>query len=239
MNYIITFNTSTGFITGWYQTTSNNFQSGQIVTDQATFDSIVSSLGAGWSVVNNALVAPTAASLLLYTQQQQIQILKQSCTNAIYNGFQITVNGSPYTITLRENDLSHDQTNNLLNSISAQTAMSQAKVWAANTTVPPNYVVTDGNGKYWITFAGGTTGSTIPAMPVNYSVGVTDNTVVWYLMGFRVNTTEGTIFIDPITLVSLAGQMAAFINQILSTYDGLKTQVMSATTPAAVQAIVW
>jgi hypothetical protein len=193
----------------------------------------------GWTVQSGVLTWPTTASILLAAQVNQISLLKIGCTQAIFNGFSTVINGSTYTITLREDNTNHDQTNILGILISANYVLSTAKAWSANQTVAVNSYCTDGSGNFYITYSGGTTGSSAPIWPTEYAVAVTDNTVTWYKMGFRISTVQGRIFADPLTSLNIGQQFIAFKNKMQSQYDTLKAQIMAATTVSDVQAIVW
>jgi hypothetical protein len=193
----------------------------------------------GWTVQSGVLTWPTAASTLLAAQTSQIALLRISCTQAIFTGFTTVVNGLPYTITMREDNVNHDQTNILGIMISANYILSTAKLWNASQIVNPNIYCTDGNGNYYITFAGGTTGTTEPTWPTQFGVAVTDNTVTWYKMGFRISTLQGRIFSDPLTSINIGQQFLLYKNQMQAQYDALSDQIMQATTEADVQAITW
>jgi hypothetical protein len=193
----------------------------------------------GWTVQDNVLTWPTSTSILLSTQQQQINYLKQQCSLAIYNGFPQEVYGENHTITLREDALNHDQSNILGNVMSANFVMTAAKPWVANTNYGTNAYCSDGVGNYYVSFIGGLSGSAQPTWPTTFGVGVQDNTITWYKMGFRFHTTQGYIYIDPINTISVGSAFISFKNAMLGQYDTLKATIMSLTDPVAVKAVSW
>ena len=193
----------------------------------------------GWTVQSGVLTWPTTASILLAAQVSQISLLKIGCTQAIFNGFSRVVDGVAYTITMREDNTNHDQTNILGILISANYVISTAKAWSANQTVATNSYCTDGVGNFYITYSGGTTGPNVPVWPTTYATAVIDSTVTWYKMGFRISTAQGRLFADPLTSLSIGQQFIAYKNEMQSQYDALKAQIMAATTVSDVQAIVW
>jgi hypothetical protein len=186
--------------------------------------------------INNGAVTQVAQITdypLQQVQTAQIAALNTACGQAIEAGFPATINGTQYTITLSPTD----QTNALMAATTAQTALTKPG-WAASTAYGANSVVT-ANGECYITFAGGTSGSTAPAWPSAFQAPVTDGTATWYKLGFWVGTTQGNIMIDAPTAIALYEQGVIFVSQQRSTYQALKTEVMAAGTPAAVIAITW
>ena len=240
MNYYVTYDPATGLVTGWFQSNSTPIGvSYIIVTGNQIGQLAVSAPPMSWTVQNGVLMAPTAASELLAAQKLQINILGSACSQAIYGGFTSTVNGASAQITLRQDNLGHDQTNALMASIAAQGAMQQALTWSASASASARTVMTDGVGGHYITFNGGVTGTTAPVWPTTYSTPVQDGTVTWYRMGFRVSTTTGTVIVDPPDAVALFGQGVEFINDMRAKYEAYKAQVMAATSVSAVQAVNW
>ena len=205
---------------------------------QAQYDSIQQN-PQGWWVSSGVLQNPTTATTLLWYQKQQIQALENSYSGAISQGLATTINGSSYTILLTNRGTSRDGIQELSAAIVSQRAIDKATQWVSGQVVAANSFVTDGASNYFITFTGGTTGTTIPTWPTAFSTPVTDNTVTWYKMGFRVSTTSGLVLTDPTSIVSLFAQSVNYINNLQYNLESLSNQVMAATTPAAVQAIVW
>lgn len=238
MALFVQYNPTTGAILNWYDSSYYTPPAGSSVLQVTATEYSTVQSQPGYTVVNGVLTPPSAATLLTLAKATQTQYLRSSCDTAIQNGFPAVINGTTYTVTLRQGGTNHDQTNAIMASIMAQGAIQTAKVWAPLKTVTPLHVITDGTD-YWVTFAGGTTGTTQPAMPTAFSVGVMDGTVEWFKVGFRISTNQGIIIVDPVTAVSLFGQGVVFVNNMRAQYDQLKIQVEAATTVAAVQAIIW
>ncbi len=239
MIYYILYDPQTGMVIGFAQgSTGQTAPANSVVVDQTTYDELVSAGGYGWLVNNGSLVAPTASSELLYDKQSKKNEISRACQQTIYAGFPIAFAGAKYTITLREDEANHDQTNNLSNLIMAQQANASAGKWGAGVSMPPNTAIKGSNG-FYVTFDGGITGSAQPAFPTEPTIGVVDGTVTWYLFSFRVSTTSGTIFIDPISAIGIGAQGFAFINAQRAKYDQLKAKIASATDSTSVKAISW
>jgi len=239
MNYYIQYDPNTGLVTGWYLS-SQTPQSGSyiIATNNDISNLSSASYPLAWTVANNQLIAPTANSELLAYQSQKTNLLSINCTQAIYNGFSANVAGNNYTITLREDNTKHDQTNALMASMAAQGAMQKAGIWSANTTYYPNSVIVS-NSIYYMTFSGGLSGNSQPVFPSDFSLSVTDGTIQWYKMGFRISTSNGAIIVDPPTAVSLFEQGIVFVNAMREKYNILKSQVMTANNSNTVASINW
>ena len=241
MNYYIFYDSTTTLAIGWSASTTPPLSGTFLSVSETEYVQFLSSgTQYSWTVVNGVLTAPTSSSELLQAQLAQIQALRVQCNTAIKAGFSTTVNGVSTQITLAEGGISHDQTNLLMASVAAQSVMlpGGSGAWTAGAVVAPNSVIAS-NGVYYLTFNGGTTGSTIPTFPTEFSVGVTDGTVTWYKMGFRVSTTGQAILVSPQDAISLFRQSLTYINSCRATLQQLKAQVLASTTPAAVSAVVW
>ena len=193
-----------------------------------------------WWVVNGALTqtnpnAPTPAQLLAQAQQIQITQLSQACQTNIITGFQTTSISPSGYVTLTTTD----QANNQLGLSVAARLLTSTSPWASGQAVGASSVVQSSSGNYYVTFSGGTTGSTPPTWPTTFSTPVTDNTVVWELWGWPVGTSYGMTLVTPTQAMILGGQGAAFIANCRIQYQTLKAQVLSATSISAVQAITW
>ncbi len=172
---------------------------------------------------------------LLACQGAQITTLKQSCAAAISAGYPFTSStGNAYTITTSITD----QLNGNGAALIAKGVMARATAWAASTPYAANSVVLSG-GNYYITFAGGTSGTSAPTFPTAFSTAVTDGTCSWELFGLLVATTAGKVWMTAQNIVACYAAGALFITTQLATLASLEAQVNAATTVAAVQAIIW
>ncbi|WP_298283136.1 hypothetical protein [Acidocella sp.] len=190
----------------------------------------------GWSAVETAGVwsftAPPGPTLA-DAQTAQIARLNAACAAAIEAGFTASINGTNETVTLSVTD----QTNALMAATTGQSALG-ANAWQASHAYSPNGIVMAGR-ECFVTFDGGTSGTAAPAWPTDFQVGVADGTVTWYKLGFWLGTANGNIMVDAASAVSLFGQGVVFISTQRAQYQALKAAVLSATTVAAVQAVVW
>lgn len=234
MNYYVYYDPITTLITFWNAGSSTG--ANVLSITQAEYNQI-SANPTGWTVVNGVLTAPTTATILLANQQSCITQVKALATLAIYKGFSTTIAGQAVTITLDEHSGSHDQSNNTAAALLAQGILLRAGAWTANTAVAARTVVTV-NGDYFITFAGGTTGTTTPTWPTAFSTPVTDNTVDWYKYGLRVSTTTGVILVGVADAITVFEQSMEFINNVRAQCQTYIANIQAATTAAAAQTIV-
>jgi len=241
LNYYLFYDTDTTLVVGWSASTTTPLSGTFISVSEAEYIQFLSSGSQySWTVVSNVLTAPTSSSELLQAQLSQIQALRVQSNAAIKAGFSTTVNGAVSQITLDEGGISHDQTNLLMASVASQSATMPggSGTWTAGVVVSPSDVIVS-NGVYYLTFDGGTTGSTTPTFPTEFSVGVTDGTVTWYKMGFRISTTGQVILVSPQDAISLFRQSLTYINTCRAKLQQLKAQVLASTTLPAVSAVAW
>ncbi len=237
MYYVYKDNNS-NFLTAVGFNTQNISPPDTITCNSTIYNEITSNGIIGWTYSGNDIFYPTDVSILNWNKQQNINSLKNDCTNSIYSGFNITINGVHTTITLKEDNNTHDQTNALMASMAAQGAMQKSGMWTANTTYYTNSVIVS-NSTYYVAFTSGTSGNTQPTFPTEFSVTIQDGTIQWYKMGFRISTANGVIIVDPPTAVSLFEQGLFFVNSQREKYGILKSQVMSANTVNDVNMITW
>lgn len=193
----------------------------------------------GWTVESGVLSWPTPTTLLLSAQNSQKKQMRLACANRIYAGFTFTYNATPYTVTLREDAVNHNQSNLLGLMISANFVLQGSKLWQPGAVFAPNSFCNDSKGIFYVTYTGGTTASQEPTWPTEFLVSAPDNNITWYKMGFRVSTVQGRIIVDPANLVLLGQTFISFKNQMQGYYDQIKTQIDAATTIAEVNAITW
>jgi len=130
-----------------------------------------------------------------------------------------------------------DQANNLKNIALSQQAM-QAGKWVASTDVTLNSV-TNINGVICLCTTAGKTGTAAPTPPTEFGVAVTDNTAAWKLLGFLVNTGKGRVYFTPQSILRMSQEIALILNEALTKYDKLKTQIKTCTTQADLDNIKW
>jgi len=164
----------------------------------------------------------------------QVGIVNLACQAAITNGFQASINGSIFTVTLS----SVDQANALMVATTVQGVMAKAKPWTANAAVNTFDVCIVG-GQYYICVTPGTTGATQPVMPTAFEVPVPDGTAQWKLFGMLVGLSTGNIWCDAPTAYSLFEQGANFVTDCRARYTRLKQQILAAPDVATAQAVVW
>jgi len=138
--------------------------------------------------------------------------------------------------TVIENSM-QDQANNLKNLTLSQLAMQSPK-WSASTDVSLNSVVFIGTTLCLCTTAG-KTGSSEPTAPTDFSTALTDNTAVWKKLGFLVNTGKGRLYFTPQDIIKISQEVAFILNEALTKYDSLKTQITACKTQADLDKIVW
>ena len=138
--------------------------------------------------------------------------------------------------TVIENSI-QDQANNLKNLTLSQLAIQSPK-WAASTGVSLNSAVFIGTTLCLCTTAG-TTGSSAPTAPADFSILTTDDTAVWKKLGFLVNTGKGRVYFTPQDIIKISQEVAFILNKALTKYDSLKTQIAACTTQADLDKIVW
>ena len=190
------------------------------------FDAIVAGNA---TIPIGAYVPPTLTTI----QTAQLAIVSAACEAAITAGFNTTIGGTAYTITLA----AQDQSNANFNAATAQAALAST-AWAASTTYAANAMVSVG-GEILVTFAGGESGTTAPTAPTSFQTAVTDNTITWYRLGFWVNALPNNIMVDPATMITIFGQGVIWINACRSKYQAYRTEILATTTATAAQAIVW
>ncbi len=191
---------------------------------------------------NPGLLQLVSGSLVDYVpgyQAIQIAQLKTSCGSVISSGFSFTSSspGSSGTVLLITTS-TNDQINGGGAALVAQGVMQRATSWAASGTYEPDSVVL-ADGNYYVTFGGGTSGSTAPAFPASFSTPVTDGSVTWELFGMLVNTAAGRVWLTAQDTVACYTAGAKFVNTQLGTLTVLENEVNAASTVAAVQAVVW
>lgn len=167
-------------------------------------------------------------------KQNKIAEINYEVNQTITGGFSYTINGSQYTITLTQTD----QTNLLSNSISTSKIISNAQSWKASTTFPPDSSIYE-NGHYYITFNGGTTGSTKPTFPSKFNTPVSDNNIKWYLYGVYVGTDKGNIRVTAQNMENIYTIGTRWIDACRSKYDDIKAQIHAATTVDAINSFTW
>lgn len=238
MYYYVYKDNNSNFLTAVGFNSQNISPPNTISCNSSIYNDITNNGIIGWTYNGSDINYPTNSSILNWYQEQKINTLRNDCTNSIYSGFNTSINGANITITLKEDNNTHDQTNALMASMAAQGTMQKATLWTANTKYYPNSVIVS-NATYFMTFSGGTSGNTQPVFPTNFSVNVQDGTIQWYKMGFRVSTSNGAILVDPPTAVSLFEQGIVFVNSQREKYGILKSQVLAANTSNAVSLITW
>jgi hypothetical protein len=240
MTQQVLYSTATAQVLQWQDTSQFNYGNPPSGTETlpVTAEEWANQSGQ-WYVVNGALTqtnpyAPTAAQLLAQAQAAQISALKQAWAQSL-NVVPITINGTSYQI---DNSPAR-QTANLNLAVSMQTVMAQAPAWTASTSVTAG-TYCNLNGVFLYCSTAGTTGSSAPTAPTTFGTPVTDGTAAWELLGRHVWLEDGTMkLFTPQEVLSGSMQMEAYMHQQNVTLDGLMAQVNSATTVAAVQAVVW
>ena len=172
---------------------------------------------------------------LSYFQTQQIAQLSNACMNAILSGIPVTLSSGSYTLA----NTPTDQVNALMASQTAQGVLTKAQAWAASTSYGANSFCSVGAVILW-TAKGGTSGTTQPTAPTEFSAPVTDNGVTWELFGMLARLAAGgTIYLTPQDIISAFEQGVAYVEAQRGQYRQLKAQVLAATTVVEVQAVVW
>jgi hypothetical protein len=121
------------------------------------------------------------------------------------------------------------QNNGNANYSLAVSAMSNAKKYATSTSYSSMDIILDG-GVYFITFNGGTTGSTKPKFPTKFQVGVTDNKVTWYKFGLLVATKNGNKYFTPQEVEAMFIQFNLITTNLRKSYDEYKTKIEAVTS---------
>ncbi len=158
-------------------------------------------------------------------QNPQIAMLSQACQDNIIAGFSTTLISPSGTITLSQTD----QQNNQLGLTLAAQIIATATPWASGEVVAADSIRTYA-GDYYVTFNGGTCGTTTPAFPSGFSVKVDDNGVLWEKYGWPVGTNYGITFVTPRQGVMLGSQGAAFIANCRIQFQNLKARVQALGT---------
>ena len=138
--------------------------------------------------------------------------------------------------TVIENSI-QDQANNLKNLTLSQLAMQSPK-WVASTKYSLNSVVFI-SGTLCLCTTAGKTGSAEPTVPTDFSTALTDGTAVWKKLGFLVNTDKGRLYFTPQDIIKISQEVAFILNEALTKYDSLKTQITACKTQADLDKIVW
>jgi len=177
-----------------------------------------------------ALLKPSMADI----NRSRIQTAKQSQIKSDLQSYL-----KSYTLadgTVIENSM-QDQANNLKNLALSQLAMQSPK-WSASVSVALNDVVFIGTTLCLCTTAG-TTGASAPTAPADFSTALTDNTAVWKKLGFLVNTGKGRVYFTPQDIIKISQEVAFILNEALTKYDSLKTQIAACKTQADLDRIIW
>ena len=75
--------------------------------------------------------------------------------------------------------------------------------------------------------------------PADFSTALTDNTAVWKKLGFLVNTGKGRVYFTPQDIIKISQEVAFILNEALTKYDSLKTQIAACKTQADLDRIIW
>jgi len=157
-----------------------------------------------------------------------------SCQAAITTGPSSAALGTANTYPLPPPELANLQ----MAYSAAQTAMLNAKAWAAGAAVPLFEVVLAGDA-YYLAMAPGTTGAAQPAWPSAFQQTVTDGTVQWALAGWMLMTGSGRQWHTPPQVIAV---WQAALNSIAGAHSketALLAEVNAATSVATVQAVTW
>jgi activator of 2-hydroxyglutaryl-CoA dehydratase len=146
--------------------------------------------------------------------------LKEIISNKIVSGFTF---GS---VTIKT-DLISQQNGNSNYSLAVR-AMSNAKTYKTNTKYNPMNIILE-SGVYYITFNGGTTGSTKPTLPTEFQVEVQDNEVTWYKFGLLVSTENGNKYFTPQEIESMFIQFNLITTDLRKAYDEYKSKIEAVT----------
>ena len=189
-------------------------------------------LGATGAGAPTWVAAPTPT--LSEAQAFQSLSIKATCAAAIAAAFQFTAGAQTYTASLS----TEDQSNLARNSTITLGVAAKSMAWAAGATVQARGICLDG-GEYYISMAGGKTGTTKPTWPTAFGAPVTDGTAQWELFGLQVDTTVGRIRVTYTEFTTLFEQFSEFMDTTLGKCTALLNEIADATTVTAVQAVTW
>ncbi|GAC1460657.1 MAG: hypothetical protein NVSMB70_06270 [Chamaesiphon sp.] len=176
---------------------------------------------------------PTPVPLSDY-QRVQSDKINASCQSAIFAGFTSGVRTYPAK-TLDQQNLNASVTDALV-------ALS-SPAWAAATAYPLGALVTSGGQAYQCSVAG-TSGAVTPIWPLTLGASAIDGTAQWQIWNTPFWSADST------GAWSYYPHMASQIKQVgrdakssilanLQKNQNYQSQIQAATTPSAVQAIVW
>jgi hypothetical protein len=158
-----------------------------------------------------------------------LEELKTSLVNSLKSKIQSKITlGFTFGPDVIKTDLVSQQNGNANFSL-AVSAMNNAKKYATSTSYNPMDIILD-NGVYYITFEGGTTGSTKPKFPTKFQVGVTDNKVTWYKFGLLVATESGNKYFTPQEVESMFIQFNLITTNLRKAYDEYKSKIEAVTS---------
>lgn len=228
---------SDGAICGYYHSTHSPLPAGVVaiaITEAEWQESLATP---GYTVVNGVLTPPTpptSEEVLATAIAKQTKSLSSDCFNFItLNGLPVTINGTQYMVGANQVDQNNLNTMSVTNM-----AVANSPLWTAGTVVEPGTTVIV-NGTYIITKAGGTTGSTEPAAPTEFQVGITDGTVTWYLYGNYVALTGGgAMWVTLQQFKAAYAQGVAYLTDMRAVYHSLVNSMTNMPLDQ-ISSVVW
>lgn len=173
--------------------------------------------------------APTLAQI----QSSQISSLKSSYKTSIQS-CGVTISGTDYTLALDQTNINLD----IAAAFSAQEALS-ATPWASGVEVTVGQLCT-ASGTPLYCSSQGITGSSAPQIPSTIGVSVSDGSATWKVFARSAELTNGSyMWFTAAEIVSIGLQVELYLHTQKSKLIALISQVQSATTTAAVQAVTW